>query len=71
MSHFEAGDVVQFLEEHAWCGCLGIVDRAGDTYVQVAVPIPNKGTAYIRTDPNDLGLIGQAILTEDAEEDDD
>lgn len=54
------GDVVQFNENHKWCGSLGIIrekkeihnnslntDGANDIRYMVGVPIPEKGTTYI------------------------
>ena len=46
------GSVVQFNENHKWCGCLGIVTEVkkykdGKVRYMVGVPMPEKGTAYI------------------------
>ena len=54
------GDVVQFNENHKWCGCLGIIteikeihnpdltsDDVNDIRYMVGVPIPQQGIAYI------------------------
>lgn len=46
------GDVVQFNENHKWCGVFGYVARCDDCgkngmRYQIAVPIPEKGTAFI------------------------
>lgn len=70
------GDVVQFNENHKWCGSLGIVHevkRCGDDIrVLVGVPIPEQGTAFIfsMVSNNELEYIGSAVLTpvEDDEE---
>ena len=46
------GSVIQFNENHKWCGTLGIVTEAkpcGDNGIRymVGVPIPAEGTAFI------------------------
>ena len=46
------GSVVQFNENHKWCGCLGIITeikkyKDGKVRYMVGVPMPEKGTAYI------------------------
>ena len=44
-------DVVQFTENHKWCGCLGIISEdKGEGHPRrymIGVPIPDSGTAYI------------------------
>ena len=70
--------VVQFNENHKWCGCLGIIDEIkdcdGDLRYLVAVPIPkgnepdnkdNVLTTYIfvMQSENALEYIGEAVLT--------
>lgn len=72
------GDVVQFNENHKWCGCLGIIDEIKEIHNQelqgegkndirymVGVPIPEKGTAYIYVLKSEFAieLVGVAILT--------
>ncbi len=62
------GDVVQFNENHKWCPALGIVDEVkeikDDTRYMVAVPIPDKGTAYIYVleSDNSIEKIGKAVI---------
>ena len=62
------GMVVQFLENHKWKGSLGIIaevkECGDDIRYMVAVPIPQKGTAYIYVMESEkvLGLIGMALL---------
>ena len=71
------GDVVQFNENHKWCGCLGIIEEkkeihnnelqgeeTNDIRYMVGVPIPQQGTAYIFTLQSEFAieLIGEAIL---------
>ena len=61
--------VVQFNENHKWCGCLGIITEVKeyerDAKYMVAVQIPEKGVAYIYVMESDEALeyIGKAILT--------
>lgn len=44
-------DVVQFNENHDWCGCLGIITEIkeiqNDIRFMVGVPMPKQGTAYV------------------------
>lgn len=51
MLRINKNDVVQFVEGHKWCGCLGIVVEVKvyetDIRYMVAVPIPERGDAYI------------------------
>ena len=69
--------VVQFNENHKWCGCLGIIneikDCDGDIRYMVGVPVPkgnnpdnkdNVSTAYIfvMQSENALEYIGEAVL---------
>lgn len=60
------GDVVQFNENHKWCGCLGIIKeikRCGDDIrYMVGIPIPTEGTAFIFVMQSDIEYIGQAVL---------
>ena len=71
------GDVVQFNENHKWCGCLGIINEKkeihnnelqgeenNDIRYMVGIPIPMQGTAYIYTLQSEfeIELIGQAIF---------
>ena len=73
----EIGDVVQFNENHKWCGCLGIInekkeihnselqgEKKNDIRYMVSVPIPQKGAAYIYVMQSEFAieLIGKAIL---------
>ena len=62
-------DVVQFNENHKWCGCLGIITEIKDCKdngirYMVGVPIPNQGTAYIfvMSTENAIEKIGTAVL---------
>lgn len=61
-------DVVQFNENHKWCGCLGIVEEVserGDSIrYMVGVPVPQGGTAYIFVMESEHALeyIGEAVM---------
>lgn len=60
-------DVVQFTENHKWCGCLGIINEIknlGDNKKRymIGVPIPERGTAYIFDDGSNIEFIGHAVL---------
>jgi len=77
---FAKDDVVQFNENHKWCGSLGIVDEVkpitNDVRYMVGVPMPMQGTAYIfvKESDNAIDRIGKASLVyvseEENEEDD-
>lgn len=60
-------DVVQFTENHKWCGCLGIItEDKGEGHPRrymIGVPVPMQGTAYIFDDGSNIERIGRAILT--------
>ncbi len=64
------GDVVQFNENHKWCGCFGAIvkvkDFGDDVRYMVGVPIPQKGTAYIFAleSKHEIEYIGPAVLVE-------
>lgn len=66
---FQVNDVVQFIENHKWCGCLGIIeeikDCGDDLRYLIGVPIPEKGTAYIFSmgSKNEFEIVGLAVLT--------
>ena len=65
-------DVVQFNENHKWCGCFGFVREVKNYMIMVGVPIPQQGTAYIYCSPDDVEFIGNAVLVpKDEEENDD
>lgn len=61
-------DVVQFIENHKWIGCLGIIDEdKGEGHPRrymIGVPIPDSGTAYIFDDGSSIEYIGKALLVE-------
>lgn len=71
-SKFKVGDVVQFTEDHKWCGCIGFVSDVTpfekDTRYLIGIAIPSGdcvGTAYIFSMENDneFEYIGVAVLT--------
>jgi len=71
---FKEKDVVQFNENHKWCGCLGIIDEVkeyedGTVRYMIGVPTPGSikekvSTAYIfvSSTENALEYIGTAVL---------
>lgn len=64
----QTGDVVQFNENHKWCGCLGIIEEIkeihNDIRFMVGIPVPQKGTAYIFVLNSEFAIekIGRANL---------
>lgn len=73
---YEVGDVVQFNENHKWCGSLGIVEEVNGNYdrYMIGVPIPEKGTAYIfvKDGDNVIDYVGRAaLIAKEMEEEDD
>lgn len=64
----KVNDVVQFTENHKWCGCLGIIIEEKEMYgterYMIGVPIPQQGTAYIFDDGTGIEYIGKAVLVE-------
>lgn len=65
----QVGDVVQFNENHKWCGSLGIIYEVKDCGTNgirfmVGVPQPQQGTAYIFVMENEFAIekIGKAKL---------
>ncbi len=76
MAKFEKNDVVQFTENHKWCGCLGIINEVkqcgDDVRYMLGVPVPEGGTAYIFSmeSEEEFEYIGDAvmILTDNQEE---
>ena len=65
-------DVVQFTENHKWCGCFGMITedkREEDARrYMIGVPIPQQGVAYIFDDGSNIEYIGKAVLVEKREE---
>lgn len=76
----QKGDVVQFNENHKWCGSLGIITNkkeihnrdlsSDDIKYMVGVPIPQQGTAFIfvMESENAIEYIGKAVMTLNEEE---
>lgn len=65
---YSVNEIVQFNENHKWCGCLGIVSETkkcgDDTRYMVGVPIPEQGTAYIFSmeSKHEIESIGKAVF---------
>ena len=61
--------VVQFTENHKWCGCLGIIEEdKGEGHPRrylIGVPIPERGTAFIYDDGSSIERIGKAVMIRD------
>lgn len=75
MTKLKLNDVIQFNENHKWCGALGIVSEIkeleNDTKYLIGVPTPevaSVSTAYIFVMASDMALerIGVAELGADA-----
>ena len=69
-------DVVQFNENHKWCGCLGIIREVKDCKengirYMIGVTVPLQGTAFVYVMENEqaIELIGKAVLVLKDEED--
>ena len=62
----KVNDVVQFTENHKWCGCLGIIEEdkgvGHPRRYMIGVPVPMQGTAYIFDDGTGIERIGTAVL---------
>lgn len=74
---FRKNQVVQFNENHKWCGSIGYINQVKhlkeNTRYMVGIPIPEQGTAYIfvmETD-NAIEYIGEAVLVAADDEDED
>ena len=76
MAEIQKYDVVQFNENHKWCGSLGIVTKVtevhDDILYMIDVPIPEKGIAdiFVLDSENAVEYIGRAVLTDSEGEDD-
>lgn len=66
MEGLKINDVIQFTENHKWCGCLGIIEEVKEGLVNnkylIGVPMPERGTAYIFDNGSNIEYIGQALL---------
>lgn len=64
-------DVVQFTENHKWCGCLGIIrEDKGEPHPRrymIGVVAPEQGTAFIFDDGANIEYIGKAVLVPEKE----
>lgn len=65
----EINDVVQFNENHKWCGSLGIINEikdCGDNGIRymVGVPMPQQGTAFVfvMDNENAIEYVGRATM---------
>lgn len=64
----DINDVVQFTENHKWCGCFGIIHEIkkcdDDIRYMIGVPVPQGGTAFIFSMNKDKEFesIGKAIM---------
>jgi len=74
----KVNDVVQFNENHEWCGCLGIITEVKDCKengirYMVGIKSPMQGTAFIFVMDNEdsIEYIGRAKLIPVEEESDD
>lgn len=48
MSELRRGYVVQFNENHKWCGCFGFINEIKGERIMVGVPIPQqRNSLYI------------------------
>lgn len=68
MSVLHIGDVVQFNNNHKWCGCFGYIDEIkempDDTRYTIAIPFPGNEIAVIYSLISDaeFDYIGHAAL---------
>ena len=59
---FDKYDVVQFNENHNWCGCIGYIEEIKSSKIMVGIKIPQRGIAYIFARKKDLEYIGRMVL---------
>lgn len=62
MNELKRGYVVQFNENHKWCGCFGFINEVKGERIMVGIPIPQQGTAYIFCESKDIDNIGSTDL---------
>lgn len=55
-------DVIQITEDHKWAGSFAVVDFVRDWGIQVYVPIPQQGSAFIRLMNGEFEKVGEAVL---------
>jgi hypothetical protein len=68
----KVGDLIQFTENHKWCGCFGFVSEVKyyfdgvdeNAKVMIGVPVPEQGTAYIFSilTNNEFEIVGRAVM---------
>ena len=62
----KVNDVVQFIENHKWCGCLGIIEEdKGEGHPRrylIGVPILDSRTAFIYDDGSSIEYVGKAVM---------
>ena len=68
MSALHKGDVIQFNNNHKWCGCFGFVDdvkeSVDDVLYLIGVPVPGKGMQYIASmvTNDEFNYVGRAAM---------
>ncbi len=68
MRNFKLDDVVQFTENHKWCGCFGYINEIkkydNDVRYLIGVPVPESGTAFIFSmeSKNEFEYVGDSVL---------
>ena len=78
LAKVSVGDIIQFTEDHKWCGALAVVVEVkpveGDIKIMAGVPILEddkvEGTAYIYTmqSAEEFEPVGRAVLVPQAPE---
>ena len=58
MSKFQVNNVIQFINNHKWHGCLGIIDTVSKDYYLIKIPMPERGSVYITDSGYHLKYIG-------------
>lgn len=65
---YKPGEVVQFIEEHKWAGCFGVINEVteynGATRYLIAIPTPS-GVIFVYSNAADheFEYVGKALLT--------
>lgn len=54
----KVNDIIVFIENHKWCGCLGIITEIKPSKIMVKVPVPMQGDAYIYVQPGEIEATG-------------
>lgn len=65
----ETKSVIQFNENHKWCGCLGIIDEYKESsgIYLIYIDVPEQGLIYVRAKREDFDYIGETNLFIDSE----